>query len=204
MAKKKYTNARPANYRKKALSELKAKYPYYNLKSNLFIGVPFLGGLFLTIWEINIYRVTFISVYILLSIWVLTGVLITPLFRKTFNIYCFNPYTPERSPLFFHFLFNIVSFGGIVIFLFMWTNQTLNDHIKIVKELPVVSSGHLAKSRHSCGDPYVNVIYKNQEKQLVFPCGTEIENYNNVYVEITKGLFGFDVITNQTLVEGDW
>jgi hypothetical protein len=204
MAKKNYANAKPANFRQKALNELKAKYPHYNIKSNLYVGVPFLGGALLTIWEINIYRVTFISVYILLSIWVLTGVLITPVFKKTFNIYCFNPYTPERTSIFFHLLFNIISFGGIVVFLFMWTNQTFNDPIKVVRNLPVVSSGHLAKSRHSCGDPYVHVIYKNTEKELVFPCGTEIENYSSVYIEITKGLFGFDVITNQTLIEGEW
>ena len=203
--KKKKTNPnnRPLGYRKKVLAELEAKYPYYNLKSNL-LGALFLGGLILTILEIYIYRITFISFYIPLSIWVLTGLLMTPIFKKIFNIYCFNPYTPERTSMFFHYLYNIVSFGGIMVFLFMWVNQTFSDKSKNVKTLPIVSYGHLAKSRRSCGEPYVRIMYKNSEKELIFPCGTENEKYRSVYIEVEKGLFGFDIITNKTLIEGQW
>ena len=203
MTRKKYPNVRPLGYRKKALEELKAKYPYYNLKSNL-LGSLFLCGLILTIWEIYIFRVTFISVYIPLSVWVLTGFFMTPILKKIFNIYCFNPYTPERSPLFFHYLYNIVTFGGILVFLFMWTNQTFNDKSRNVITLPIVSYGYLAKSRRSCGEPYAHIIYKDKEKELVFPCGTEIEKFSSVYIEVSKGLYSFDVITNTTLIEGQW
>jgi hypothetical protein len=201
--KKTYPNSRPLGYRKKALAELKAKYPYYNLKSNL-LGLLFLVGLILTIWEIYIYRVTFISVYVPLCIWILTGLLMTPIFRKTFNIYCFNPYTPERTPMFFHYFYNIVSFGGVLMFLFLWANQTFNDKSKRVITVPIVSYGHLAQSRRGCGAPYAHIIYKEKEKELIFPCGTEVEKYSSVYVETAKGLFGFDVITNKTLIQGDW
>jgi hypothetical protein len=201
--KKKNPHLRPLGYRKKALNELKAKYPHYNLKSNLLGGL-FLIGATLTILEIYIYRVTFISVYIPLSIWVLTGLSITPIFKKIFNIYCFNPYTPERTPMFFHYLFNIVSFGGILVFLFMWTNQTFNDKSKTVITLPIVSYGHLAKSKRSCGEPYGHIIYKEKEKELIFPCGTAIERYSSIYIEVAKGLYGFDIITNKTLVQGQW
>ena len=201
--KKSNPNNRPLGYRKKALAELEAKYPYYNFKSNL-LGALFFGGLVLTILEIYIYRVTFIFLYIPLSIWVLTGLLMTPIFKNIFNIYCFNPYSPERTPMFFHYLYNIVSFGGILVFLFMWTNQTFNDKSKTVITLPIISYGHFAKSRRSCGEPYVHVVYKYKEKELVFPCDTEIEKYNSVYIEITKGLFGFDIINDKTLIEGQW
>ena len=194
---------RPLGYRKKALEVLKAKYPYYNLKSNLLGGL-FLCGIILTLCEIYIYRVTFISVYIPLSIWVLTGLLITPIFKKTFNIYCFNPYTPEKTSMFYHYLYNIVSFGGILVFLFMWTNQAFNDKSKTVITLPIVSYGHLAKSSRSCGEPYAHIIYMDKEKELIFVCGTEIEKFSSVYIEVTKGLYGFDVITNKTLIEGQW
>jgi hypothetical protein len=201
--KKKNPKASPLGYRKKALAELKAKYPYYSLKSNLLGGLFFAGSL-LTIWEIYIYRVTFISVYIPLFIWASTGLLMTPFFKKTFNIYCFNPYTPERTPIFFHYFYNIVSFGGILVFLFMWTNQTFNDRSKNVITLPIVSYGHFAKSGRSCGEPYAHIIYKNKEKELVFPCETEIEKFRSVYVEVATGLYGFDIITNKTLIEGQW
>lgn len=201
--KKKNPTIRPLGYRKKALEELKAKYPYYNLKRNLLGGL-FLCGLILTLCEIYIYRVTFISVYIPLSIWVLTGLLITPIFKKTFNIYCFNHYTPGQTPMFFHYFNNIVAFGGLLVFLFMWTNQTFTDHSKRVITTSINSYGHLAKSRRSCGEPYVRISYKNSEKELIFPCETAVEKYSNVYIEIEKGLFGFDIITNKTLLEGQW
>ncbi|MDB5276465.1 MAG: hypothetical protein JWR61_1420 [Ferruginibacter sp.] len=201
--KKKNLQVRPPDYRKKALEGLKAKYPYYNLKSNLLGGL-FLTGALLTVWEIYIYRVTFISVYIPLSIWVLTGLLVTPIFKKVFNIYCFNPYTPERNPMFFHYFFNIVSFGGVFVFLFMWSNQIFNDNSKIVITLPIVSYGHLAKSSRSCGEPYVHIMYKDKEKELIFPCGTAIEKYRSVDIEIAKGLYGFDIIISKTIVEEQW
>jgi hypothetical protein len=201
--KKNNPNSKRLEYRRKLLTELRAKYPYYNLKSNLLGGL-FLLGLILTIWETYIYRVTFISVYIPLSIWILTGILMTPIFKKTFNIYCFNPYTPGRTPMFLHYSYNIISFGGILVFLFMWTNQTFNDKSKSVITVPIISYGHLAESEESCGEPYADIIYKDKEKELIFSCSIEIEKYNSVYIEVAKGLFGFDIITNKTLIEGQW
>ncbi len=201
--KKRNISIRPLGYRQKALNDLKAKYPYYGLKSNLLGGL-FLIGIILTVWEIYIYRVTFISVYIPLSIWVLTGLIMTPIFKTTFNIYCFNPYTPGQTSMFFHYLYNIVSFGGIVVFLFIWTNQTFNDKTKTVLTLPIISYGHLAKSRRGCGQPYAHIVYKNKEKELIFPCETEIEKFSSVYIEVSRGLFDFEIITNKTLVAGQW
>jgi hypothetical protein len=201
--KKNNPNTRPLGYRQKAVAEQKAKYPYYNLKSNVLGGL-FLVGLVLTVWEIYIYRVTFISFYIPLGVWPVTGIIITPIFKRTFNIYCFNPYTPGRTPMVFHYFFNVVSFGGVSVFLFMWTNQTFNDKSKAVLTHPIISYGHLAKSRRNCGEPYVVISYQSEKKELVFPCGTDVENYSSVYVETVKGLFGFDVITDKTLIQGQW
>ncbi len=31
-----------------------------------------------------------------------------------------------------------------------------------------------------------------------------IEKYGQVYIETKKGLWGFDIITNKTLIEGQW
>ena len=86
----------------------------------------------------------------------------------------------------------------------MWTNQTFSDKSKTIVTAPIVSYGHLAKSNSGCGNPYVQIIYKNREKRLIFPCETPIEKYNSAYIEVTKGLFGFEIITNKTLLEGQW
>ncbi len=194
---------KPIGFRRKALDEMCAKYPHYKLKSN-FLGALFFVGMILIIWEIEIYRVTFIKAKILTLVWLLTGVLITPLFKKIFNIYCLNPYTPGRSPIFFHVLFNTVSFGSILIFLFMFINQTFGSQYKTFITLPIQSYGHFAKTRRSCGQAYAHVIYKGEEKELVFGCDTKIEDYQSVQLEISTGLFGFEVITNQTLTPGQW
>ena len=106
--------------------------------------------------------------------------------------------------MFFHYFYNIVSFGGILVFLFMWTNQTFNDKTKSVITVPIISYGHYAKKRNSCGAPYVHIIYKDIDKKLDFPCDTPIEKYSSVYIEISKGFFGFEIITNETLIEGQW
>ncbi len=200
--KKKYHNPDTA-YRQRLYDTYKSKYPNYNLKSNL-IGSLFLVGIALTVWEINIYRETFISVYIPLSIWVLTGLIITPFFKKTFNIYCFNPYTPGQTSIFWHLVFNIVSFGGMCMFLFMWTNQSFCDQTKKIDTLQFSSTGHLAKSRRSCGNPYAYITYQGVEKQLVFDCGVEIEKFNQVYIEVQNGFWGYKFISNKTLIEGQW
>ncbi len=104
----------------------------------------------------------------------------------------------------FHFLFNIVSFGGILVFLFMWLNQNFNDNYKRGVNVPILSYGHLAKSRRSCGNPYVHIVYQGKEKELIFPCGIEIEKYSIVHLETVNGFFGFDVITSKTLSEKQW
>ena len=64
--------------------------------------------------------------------------------------------------------------------------------------------GHFAKTSKSCGYPWVHIIYSAKEKELVFPCGTDVKKYSRVFLEVEKGFFGFDVITNKTLEEGQW
>ncbi len=200
--KKKYRNP-DIEYRQPLYDIYKSKYPYYNLKSNA-IGSLFLVGLFFTVWEINIYRETFISVYIPLSIWILTGLIISPFFKRTFNIFCFNPYTPGETAIFWHIFFNIISFGGMLVFLFMWTNQTYCDKSKTIETVRINSIGHLAKGRNGCGNPYAKITYQGNEKELVFSCGTEIEKFSQVYIEVQKGFWGYKVITKKTLFAGQW
>jgi hypothetical protein len=76
-----------------------------------------------------------------------------------------------------------------------WVNMVWNLQI---------SYRHYAKKRNSCGAPYANIAYMNLDKQLDFPCDTPIEKYSRVYIETSKGYFGFDIIANHTLIEGQW
>jgi hypothetical protein len=189
--------------RRQQLDLLNQRYPHYTVKANLFASL-FLVGIIAIIWEIQLFRVTFIDPLVPFLLAVVFGLALTPLLRKTVNIYLYNPGNIGKVPLPFHLLFNIVSFGGMLALLFMWTNGHFAYKDKQVLTLPIESKGHLASSKNSCGEPYAMITYKNEEKELVFSCGTPIEKYERVYIEIQQGLFRYDVITRQTLVQGQW
>jgi hypothetical protein len=67
-----------------------------------------------------------------------------------------------------------------------------------------MSSGNIPPSQRTCGEPYVVINYKGSDKEMIFPCGTEVEKFGLVYIQVEKGFFGYDIITNKTLIEGQW
>jgi hypothetical protein len=198
---KKHTPSK--SLRKQQLDLLNQRYPHYTIKANLFACL-FLVGIIAIIWEIELFRITFIDPLVPFLLAVVFGLALTPLLRKTVNIYLYNPGNIGKVPLLFHIVFNIVSFGGMLALLFMWTNGHFAYKEKRVLTLPIDSKGHLAMSKNSCGEPYAMINYKNVEKELVFPCDTPIEKYDRVYIEVRQGLFRYDVITRKTLVQGQW
>ena len=173
MRRKKKNNPPPiskVNLRQLRLNEMKDQYSHYSLKSNLLAGFFFLG-LILIIWEIQIYEMTFIPLVVPLSIWMGTGLIITPFFKKTFNIYCFNPNSPGKTPIALHLFSNIVSFGGILVFLFMWSNQFFTDHKKRVIRAGIIEYGHFAKTSKSCGYPWFILFIQGRKKNSFSPAG---------------------------------
>jgi hypothetical protein len=189
--------------RQQQLALLSRLYPHYVFKANPFASLFLVGGLAI-IWEIDIFRKTFIDPTIPFVLAVFTGVALTPLLRKTVNIYLYNPYNIGKVPLPFHLVFNIVSFGGMLALILMWTNLHWAYKEKQILTLPIQTKGHLARSKNGCAQPYADIQYKSAEKELIFPCETPIEKYDRVYVEIQRGLFNYDVITRQTLIQGEW
>ena len=189
--------------RQQQLALLSKLYPHYVLKANSFASLFLVGGLAI-IWEIDIFRKSFINPIVPFLLAIFTGVALTPLLRKTVNIYLYNPYNIGKVPLPFHLVFNTVSFGGMLALLFMWTNLHFADKEKQILTLSIQSRGRLDRSKNGCAQPYAVIQYKNAEKELIFPCETPIEKYDRVYVEIQRGLFGYDVIARQTLVQGQW
>jgi hypothetical protein len=201
-SKKKNKTTSYLSYRRNLVIELKKKYPRYTLISN-FLGLLFFISLCLIIWEISIFRRTIIPVYIPLAIWTVTGITLTPFFKRMVNIYILNPYSPGYLPIFWHLFYNIVTWGGLSVFIFMWTNEHFTNNTLQDITTSINAYRHLATDRRGCGEPYVDISYKEQNKELFFPCGTPVEKYRLVHIGIEKGLFGFDVIKNQTLKEGN-
>ena len=163
-------------------------------RTNRLFGALILGCMLLIIWEVFIYEKTFIPLFIPLSIWLLTGIVITILSRGKFV------YQPKPSP-FKQLLFNIIVWGGLTLFSFMWMNYHLCAKTTSVINEKILSAGHVTQkiNSNSCEQPFVVVAYKGQKKQLMFDCDTPVESYTSVDLTISRGFFGFDILLQSKL-----
>ena len=119
--------------------------------------------------------------------------------RKTLNIYIINPDNAGYIPLFFHVFYNVITWGGLAFFLLVWTNETFANHHPFTIATKVLSAGY-SKNNEGCTVPYVLINLKHQQKKLSFVCGTHIEGFKTVSIQIEKGLLGFDVIKSYSLM----
>jgi hypothetical protein len=185
---------------KERISAYIQRYPGFRIK-NGFLGLLFLLGLVLITASTYLFDAIFISSGWLLVIAILIGIVMTPLVRRFFNIYFYNPYDPGHIPLFIHALYHTVAIGGTLVFGFLLSNEHLGHSAGQVVTTPVLSYGHRHHSADaSCGKPYVVVHYDGLEKNLPFDCDDPVEKAHAVRLDIRKGFWGFDVITAQALV----
>jgi hypothetical protein len=197
----------PANHPHKKTSPHKERiaaymqrYPGFRVK-NGFLGIFFVIGLVLIILSTILFETIFIAGPWLVAIAIVIGIVMTPLFRRFFNIYFYNPYDLGHVPLFFHVLYHSVAFGGTLIFLLLLTNKQLAHPASQIVTLPVISNGYSYSSPgSSCRNAYVVVRYDGMEKDLPCECGAPVETAHAVRLDIRKGFWGFDVITAQALV----
>jgi energy-coupling factor transporter transmembrane protein EcfT len=161
--------------------------------SDIFYTLTGLLGLILIYFEILIFRKTIINVWIPLSIIFLFG-LFTFLFtkghyKKTYHL----------SGNFLPLLHSIVSLGLIACYIFMAANYYLSGE-RSVSKAKILKTGHLAKGRRGCANPYCEIKINGLEKQLIFPCGFDIDNSNTVILTVEKGFFGFDVVIDKDAI----
>jgi hypothetical protein len=171
----------------------KSKDDKFNL-NNTVLTILFFAGLILQVFAIGIYRNTIIDWKVTSIIWLFTG-----LISQRFTATILNTYY-RTTNYFMQLFFNVCSFGGMMAFCFLSINYYFNTEAQteIVKTL-IVKTGHLAKGRHGCENPYADVEIQNTTKQLVFPCDTEIEKYKFVSLTIRKGFLGFYIIADRKL-----
>jgi len=160
-------------------------------KSTRVMSILTLGSLLLIIWEMLIFRKTFISVLIPLSIFSIGGLITFISLKNKINYYILN----EHS-FFLQTIHGIILFGGVLMFSFMGANYYFTVQKEKIFDLRIIETGHLARGRRGCGNPYAIVNYNNTQKQLIFPCSVEIDNCTSVKVALNEGLFGFVVIKN--------
>lgn len=147
----------------------------------------------MTVFEINIFRKTLIDWKIPTGIWFGTG-FISLVWLRTYLVEYYG-----TKHILLQLVFSVCSFGGLFTYGFMASNYYLLDknQVQIIKTT-IIETGHLAKGKNGCGNPYARVDIKGTEKELVFPCGFEIDKYKSVSVKLQGGLFGFDRLLEQT------
>ncbi len=164
---------------------------------NSILSVLFIATLYLTVFEIQIYRKTIIHWGILTFIWFSTGLILTPLTSSFLKKYF------DTNSFFLQLVFNVVTWGGLLIYAFMATNYYFPSDSSKSITTKIIKTGHLAKGRYGCEEPYCEVVINRIEKQLFFPCDFKIENYNDIDLTIKKGFWGYDIISDKKPTNGE-
>lgn len=164
------------------------------IQSFTVLSIPYL---LLMLWEVDIFRQTFISFLIPLSIFIIGGLLLFFLLRKKITYY---KKRQETFGTFWLALHGTVVFGGITMFLFMALNFYVPspDNKTETLNLKVIKSGRFGGK--GTKNPYLIVDYHGFEKQLIFPYNTNTENNGFLQVSLTKGLFGFSIVRETHII----
>lgn len=156
--------------------------------------LTFLFGLFLTVFEIDIYRKTIVDWRLPTGIWLLTGFATMPFTRS------YLAKTGTESFI-LRLIYNVGAIGGILTFVFMWMNCYFADMQERKVTASVVKIGQLGKGRYGCANPYAEVKLGYESKQLIFPCDFATGNQKWAELTLRRGLWGFDVIIKQELID---
>ncbi|WP_423149736.1 hypothetical protein [Rubrolithibacter danxiaensis] len=137
---------------------------------------------------------TLIDWYVPTSIWFLTGLIATPFTSTYLSEYY------KTTNFFLHAVFNICTWGGLVICAMMIINYNFPTGAETQIKVKALNYGHLAKGKSGCAVPYVDVNIKGLNKELIFPCDFEVEKYKSVNVTIQEGFFGIDILTEKKIM----
>ncbi|MCC6700439.1 MAG: hypothetical protein IT221_02890 [Fluviicola sp.] len=165
------------------------------LRQQRIIGVITFVSLILILWEMMLFRKTFVPFYFPLLFSLIGGLLLFLLLRKKINYY-----VQSKHPFWQKALHGIIMFGGILGFLLLSINYYFpTDNFEKVK-LKILEIGTLTNSKNRCEPPFVLVSFKGHQKQIVFPCHFVISNPKMIELELQKGSFGFYIIEEKTLI----
>ncbi len=159
-----------------------------------FLTILFIVSLYLTVLEIDIYRNTLIPWYKPTLAWLLTGLILTPV---TSNF--LDKYMGLDIPI-LKVIYSVATWGGLVLYAFMASNYYFHTDKGHTLTTKMIHIDHLAKGRSGCGNPYCDVVINNIEKEIIFPCGTHLEDYEYIQLTLKKGLWGIEIITDKKLV----
>lgn len=156
--------------------------------------IIFIIGLVMIIWQIDIYRVTDIDIWIPITIiLVVAGISFAIDFRnyvRTFTVSGIYLYIYST-------VFYIVGCGFIACSIFMISNYHLADGYTSSKSYEILDKSSLpGRRRHRAKKQLlVKIKYENEIKEMVFNNYHYIrrDKFKTVELDIRNGLFGFDV-----------
>ena len=161
---------------------------------NTLLTILFFSGVILLVAQIKIYHNTFINYVVPTAVWLITGLVATPLLANTLTLH-YN----TRSPV-LQLIYNTCTWGSIAVYAFMASNFYLGQGSIVTFKTTITKTGELAKGAFGCGEPYVNVVYNGIEKEVMFGCGIPVANYKDLELSVKKGLWGFNVIKGGSLL----
>lgn len=163
-------------------------------KKYRLMGIVTFASIILIIWEMFIFRKTFINIFIPLSLFFIGGPILFFIFRKKIKYYI-----ETENGLLKQVFHGTILFGGTFMFTFMSLNYYLPYGKTKQYDLKVIETGNLTRKR-GCDPPFAIVDYYGFEKKLVFPCNVELGNTKRINVKLQKGLFGFMVVNDSKFV----
>lgn len=158
-------------------------------------------GTMLMVWNVIIYRSTMIKAEYLIGIVLIIGGIGLLFDRKNYN----KTYGLKGSYV-WAFFQNIISWGFIFCSLFLVSNYYFSSEEVLTSEHRITarSSMRAGKKASSKERPLVEIIYKQEVKELVFSSKflKSIDDYKYVELEMAMGLFGIEVIKGKSLRRG--
>ncbi len=156
-------------------------------KPSVLWGILPIGSFILMVKSFEIYNFTFIPVMVALTPGLIAGIISTFFLTKMLTrLY-------PSSNILTQFLYNAVTWGGYVVFFFLWINCTVISKEGKKVEEKIIARGHFAGLRGSSAQPYIDINYNGRVKRIGIYDSRPL-NFDNAELEIVGGFFGFEYI----------
>ncbi len=156
----------------------------------------FLISMSLTIWGINIYRLTIIEIKYLFAVAII-GI--------TVALFLLPRFLKSSYSKFWSFLITSAIGAGLFYFGFLFLNQRFADNHLQIEDFAILKRGKFPRGGFGshCEQPYIIINFHGVEKQLVFYClQTEmIKHAKKIELSYSRGAFGFNVIRSKQLLQ---
>lgn len=163
-------------------------------KWTLIVYAIILPAVGLFVWSFILVERTFVHNAVVLIATLLGGLMgtaiLTVLWRK------------HSAPFWVLIFYGMATGGSLSTFLLIAPNYYFRDGQTVKEQIEIVGAGNRSKRNSDCQTPYAVIVYDEIKKELPFPCDYEknIFNFKTLRLEVSEGLWGFNVIEDKDLV----